>query len=169
MSGSGSVHQSVHQFVAKVSLLATTLIGGGLAEPVLSMPLPQPAPQVMQVGNPRSLQEADDSVNGLAVIGIALAGSAAIGLGLSAIVDRKRPARLSWGTSAGGAVSHSSSDASLNQVSSNLQRKMLRLLHDDRGAAQRLFAHTSLKYPGKSPNWYAEKIIYDLERDRGKY
>ncbi|WAL58827.1 hypothetical protein [Thermocoleostomius sinensis] len=54
-------------------------------------------------------------------------------------------------------------------MSSSLQRKLLRLLHDDRGAAQRLFAHTRLKYPGKSPNWYAEKIIYDLERDRGKY
>jgi hypothetical protein len=41
-------------------------------------------------------------------------------------------------------------------------------LHHDRGAAHRLFVHATLKYPGKAPDWYAEKILYDLVRDRGK-
>jgi hypothetical protein len=164
MSGNGSVHK----FIANVSLLTTAIIGSGFAEPALSASLPQPVPQVMQVGG-RSVQETEDSVNGLAVVCIALAGSAAIGLGLSAIVERKRPSKLTWSPSTGGVVSRSASAAGFDQVSSNLQRKLLRLLHDDRGAANRLFAHTRLKYPGKAPNWYAEKIIYDLERDRGKY
>ena len=49
-----------------------------------------------------------------------------------------------------------------------LQHKLLRLLHNDRGAAFRLLSHVKMKNPGKSTNWYFEKVIYDLERDRGR-
>ncbi|WAL58826.1 hypothetical protein [Thermocoleostomius sinensis] len=101
MSGNGSLHK----LIANVSLLATTIIGGGFVEPALSVPASQsglqPVPQVMQIGGSQAIQKSEDSVNGLAVIGIALAGSAAIGLGLSAIVDRKRPTKLMWSTSTG--------------------------------------------------------------------
>jgi hypothetical protein len=155
MFGNGSVHKAI----AHLSLLTTAIIGGGFAEPAWSSSLPQSAPQVMQIGGPRSIQASEDSVNGLAVIGLALAGSAAIGLGLSAVVERKRPGKLTWSPSTGGAVSRTASAAGFDQVSSSLQRKMLRLLHDDRGAANRLFAHTRLKYPGEAPNWRSRQIL----------
>jgi hypothetical protein len=156
---------SLHQFMAQ-SLLAAAVVGSGLVEPALSTPLPQPNLQMMQIGASRS-DNAADQVNGLAVIGLALAGSAAIGLGLTAVVERKRSSRLSWGT--GNTSLTPSAPARLDQISSGLQRKLLRLLHDDQGAVKRLFTHMCLKYPGNTANWYAEKIIYDLERDRGRY
>ena len=60
-----------------------------------------------------------------------------------------------------------SQGVNLNRASRSLQRQLLLLLHDDRAVAQRLFTQASLRYPGETPNWYAEKVIYDLERDRG--
>ncbi len=117
---------------------------------------------------------AENEVDGAAVLGLALAGSAAIGLGLSAVVERKRPSSATSPhrvrpsrPSRPSSFRQSSPTANFDQVSHSLQAKLLRLLHDDRGAARRLFSYASLKYPGKAANWYAEKIIYDLERDRG--
>ena len=45
----------------------------------------------------------------------------------------------------------------------------MRLLHDDRETANRLLSQAKLKHPNKSVDWYADKVIYDLERDRGSY
>jgi len=42
----------------------------------------------------------------------------------------------------------------------------MRLLHDDRDA-NRLISQVKMKKSNKSSNWYVEKVIYDLERDRG--
>ncbi|MDM9380745.1 hypothetical protein QUB80_08500 [Chlorogloeopsis sp. ULAP01] len=55
----------------------------------------------------------------------------------------------------------------LEQASRKLQKKLINLLHDDRDAATRLLTQAKQKYPGKSIDWYAEKVIYDLQRDRG--
>ena len=55
----------------------------------------------------------------------------------------------------------------LNQASPKLQKKLLRLLHNDIDTANRLVAHAKRKDPTRSINWYVEKAIYDLERDRG--
>ncbi|HEY9659411.1 MAG TPA: hypothetical protein V6C65_13220, partial [Allocoleopsis sp.] len=51
----------------------------------------------------------ENEVNGAAVLGIALAGSAAIGLGMSAVVERKRPASGSFSY-----VAHSARPAQSN-------------------------------------------------------
>ena len=58
---------------------------------------------------------------------------------------------------------------SLDKASRKLQQKLLRLLHDDRDTASRLLSQIKIKNPNKSINWYVEKVIYDLERDRGTY
>ncbi|WP_026733236.1 hypothetical protein [Fischerella sp. PCC 9605] len=55
----------------------------------------------------------------------------------------------------------------LDQGSRKLQRKLLNLLHDDREAAKRLLTQAKLKNPNRTTDWYFEKVIYDLERDRG--
>ncbi|MBW4683275.1 MAG: tetratricopeptide repeat protein [Microcoleus vaginatus WJT46-NPBG5] len=47
-----------------------------------------------------------------------------------------------------------------------LERKLINLLNGNRSAAERLIEQTRQKNPGKSENWYWEKVIYDLERDR---
>lgn len=55
----------------------------------------------------------------------------------------------------------------IEQASRKLQKKLLRLLHDERDTANRLLYQVKLKNPNRSVDWYAEKVIYDLERDRG--
>jgi hypothetical protein len=54
----------------------------------------------------------------------------------------------------------------LKQASPRLQQKLLRLLHNDWDAANRLLSKVKMKNPNRSVNWYVEKVIYDLERDR---
>ncbi|MDM9381174.1 hypothetical protein QUB80_10710 [Chlorogloeopsis sp. ULAP01] len=47
-----------------------------------------------------------------------------------------------------------------------LQKQLLTLLRGDVSAAKRLLKHQRQLHPGKSDNWYLEKVIYDLQRDR---
>ncbi|MEL6909984.1 MAG: hypothetical protein AAFO85_07230 [Cyanobacteria bacterium J06598_4] len=53
----------------------------------------------------------------------------------------------------------------LDRLSPKLRRELLRLVHN-RQTASRLLAGTLTSHPGRSPNWVAEKVIYDLKRDR---
>lgn len=53
------------------------------------------------------------------------------------------------------------------QASRNLQIKLLRLLNNDRHTANRLIALAKARNPDKSTDWWVEKVIFDLERDRG--
>ena len=62
--------------------------------------------------------------------------------------------------------SNSSSNATLlARVSPKLRRELLRLVHNQQ-TADRLMNGTSIGHPGRSANWVAEKVIYDLKRDR---
>lgn len=47
-----------------------------------------------------------------------------------------------------------------------LQADLLGLLKNDVPTAKRLLLYQRQLNPGKSDNWYLEKVIYDLERDR---
>lgn len=58
---------------------------------------------------------------------------------------------------------------SINQASRKLQKQVLRLLHDDQATANRLLSQVKIKNPNRSIDWCVEKVIYDLERDRGRY
>ena len=53
----------------------------------------------------------------------------------------------------------------LTRVSPKLRRELLRLVHNQQ-TANRLMNGTSISHPGRSANWVAEKVIYDLKRDR---
>ncbi|MHC5717166.1 MAG: hypothetical protein ACYTX0_34885 [Nostoc sp.] len=47
-----------------------------------------------------------------------------------------------------------------------LQADLLTLLNGDVAAAKRLLILQRRNNPGQSDNWYLEKVIYGLERDR---
>ncbi len=47
-----------------------------------------------------------------------------------------------------------------------LQSELMVLLQGNVGTAKRLLRQQRRMRPGKSDNWYLEKVIYDLERDR---
>ena len=57
----------------------------------------------------------------------------------------------------------------LEQAPRPLQRKLLLLLHGDRQAANRLLSAAKERNPGRTIQWYAEKVLFDLQRDYGKY
>lgn len=47
-----------------------------------------------------------------------------------------------------------------------LQHRLIGLLRGDIATAKRLLKQQRQLHKGKSDNWYLEKVIYDLERDR---
>jgi hypothetical protein len=53
----------------------------------------------------------------------------------------------------------------LDRLSPKLRKKLLQLIHN-RETANRLLTGAMFNHAGRSPNWLAEKVIYDLERDR---
>lgn len=55
-----------------------------------------------------------------------------------------------------------------DQASRELQDKLMRLVQGDDKLAVRLLSQVKINNPGRSVNWYVEKVIYDLERDRGR-
>jgi hypothetical protein len=54
-----------------------------------------------------------------------------------------------------------------SSASSSLERKLLSLVGGDRSLATRLLLNVRWKNPRKSRTWCYEKVIYDLQRDRG--
>ena len=62
-------------------------------------------------------------------------------------------------------ASNGSSSALITSVNPKLRRELLRLVHNQ-ATANRLLSGTANSHPGRSANWVAEKVIYDLKRDR---
>jgi hypothetical protein len=100
------------------------------------------------------------------MLGLLVLGSVAIVINLSQrnANDGLRPA---GGDRSISIISRKSeTDSILQQASRRLRQKLLTLLHNDWDAANRLLAKVKTKNPHKSNDWYVEKVIYDLERDR---
>jgi hypothetical protein len=138
------------RFTHPVSLVLTGIVDSLL----VAEAMPAPQAELMQL---RPQTEEVREVNGGAVLAIAALGSAGIGIALTAAHELKRPAQRSQ--------SHNNPVAAI-RANPRLQRKLMRLLHDDQKVADRLIAQTALKHPGKTPDWYVEKVMYDLQRDR---
>ena len=98
------------------------------------------------------------------LLGLAAVGGTAVGVILSA----KKANNLFKSNSELSAESKENT-IRLEQASRELQKKLLRLLHNDRDTANRLLFQVKMRNPNKSSDWYVEKVIYDLERDRGSY
>ncbi|GEM_PF-2769848 len=54
----------------------------------------------------------------------------------------------------------------LDPKNRQLQSRLLVLLHGDTTTAKRLLRQQRQLQPGRTDNWYLEKVIHDLERDR---
>ena len=61
------------------------------------------------------------------------------------------------------------SEIRIEQVSRQLQHNLLLLLNGDRNTANRLLNLAKTRNPQKSVQWCAEKVIFDLQRDHGRY
>lgn len=62
-----------------------------------------------------------------------------------------------------GNISHSYRNDPKNR---HLQHQLIGMLRGDTALAKRLLKQQRKIHPGRSDNWYLEKVIYDLERDR---
>lgn len=144
------------------ALITAGAIGGLVAGVDISgNPLVNHATQ-MQLMEPNQPRSQSDSGLGL-LLAIAVVG------GVGATVYRGRNRSHSFESK--GKHYHldqATSPNQLSQLNGTLQHKLLRQLHGDRAAANRLLVHTKLKYPDRSMSWCAEKVIYDLERDRSR-
>lgn len=96
-------------------------------------------------------------------------GIAAVGGGAAAVILSANKINNPYKSSS--TLSHESKENTirLEQASRKLQKKLLRLLHDEQDTALRLVSQVKMKNPDRSINWCVEKVIYDLERDRGSY
>jgi hypothetical protein len=148
------------------SLWGSAIAGSILAASLVSSPVSSVNSQTMQAIRIRPSPTEPTTINRVAVMAIAFGGAVGVCLGLNVALDRKRSPQPGWGASS--RAFRSSQSHRLDQVSRPLQRKLLLLLHQDLGAANRLLMQASFKYPDKSAEWYAEKVIYDLQRDRGR-
>jgi hypothetical protein len=77
----------------------------------------------------------------------------------SARQQQRRNARNSWSVGA--------APPRRGKTPAHLERRLLVLLNGDRDAAKRLIELARLQTAGKSDQWYWEKVIFDLEHDRG--
>lgn len=101
-------------------------------------------------------------VLGLTALGIAAVGAALNAKGSDSSKLSSIPHFNSKSTASPGTIH-------IEQASRHLRKKLLRLLHDDRDTANRLLSQAQRKNPNRSVDWYTDKVIYDLERDRGGY
>jgi hypothetical protein len=142
---------SLPKLIHPVSLVLAGIVGSVLVAEAL--PAPQTEPQIMQL-QARPIEKVEE-VNGAAVLGIATLGSAGVGIALTALHERDRRNRSSF-----------QPQKISRKANPKLQRQLLRLLHEDHQAAERLVNYAALKNPGHNADWYVEKVIYDLRRDR---
>ena len=146
--------------------IVTSLIGAGIAGSLAALPVRANEAKaidnaeitVSQIyGNPsNNNQGSDDLKNLVGLTGLAI-GTGVVGYQVSKAYKPSFANSLPT-------TSNGSTDL-LIRVSPKLRRELLRLVHNQ-ATANRLLSGTANSHPGRSANWIAEKVIYDLKRDR---
>ena len=148
--------------------ILTALIGTGLVSSIVALPVRANEDNSVKSTNAElilsqinydrgsnSNEPSDDFKNIIGLTGLAV-GTGVIGYHVS---KAYKPSFVALPN-----INNSSSDL-LTRVSPKLRRELLRLVHNQQ-TANRLMKGTSINHPGRSANWVAEKVIYDLKRDR---
>jgi hypothetical protein len=148
-----------HLKTALATLVSTSIASSLLVLPLLSTGrIDRNIPSVIEAQtNPFAENDSVDEAEKL--LGLTLLGAGAAG--------------IIWGFSKKNKQSLPNSSRldnalSIDRASPQLRQKLLRLMHNDRAGANRLLTGAKLNNPNRSINWLAEKVIYDLERDRGR-
>lgn len=113
--------------------------------------------------------EVAEKIDSSTILGLAALGGGAVAVALSAKKAKHSAVLSSIPSRSITSKLDEESSIRIEQASRKLQKKLLLLLHDERALANRLLNQVKLKNPNKSVDWYVEKVIYDLERDRGGY
>ena len=158
MSHTFSIHDSVTAFKVLATTAAASLLVGYPFTTTLKVEQP-----VSQLADFSSITlQATGQVNKTALmLTTAAAGGAAVGVALWA-TKGKNPSF----TGRSKLQNQESTTLNVDQISHKVRAKLLTLLHSDRKTANRLLTQAKLKYPNKTTDWCADKVIYDLVRDR---
>ena len=155
--------------------LLTTLIGTGIAGSLATLPVKasndlvksstnseltlsqinESNYQFRQSDRPNNLESWDNFQNVVGLTGLAI-GTGVIGY----YVTRAYNPSL-----ANSIPTVNGTGSLLDRINPKLRKELLRLVHN-KATASRLLTGTLTSHPGRSPNWVAEKVIYDLKRDR---
>ncbi|MGJ5676514.1 MAG: hypothetical protein ACR9NN_23410 [Nostochopsis sp.] len=158
---------SVHKSVDALKVLATGVVSSLLVfqlAPTIAQRVEQPVIEFADSSSTTpTVVTPQDNQSKLWLVA-AVVGGVAIGVGLKDRGNRQANAidSASFAGSKTGIIS-------FEQASRKLQNRLMTLLHNDRQAAKRLFTQAQLKFPNKTADWYVDKVIYDLERDRGGF
>ncbi|MEM7595589.1 MAG: hypothetical protein AAF383_29490 [Cyanobacteria bacterium P01_A01_bin.83] len=149
--------------------ILTTLISTGFASSLVALPvranedtLVKPVNDELilsqvDYGN-RYSNEPSDSLKNAVGLGVLAIGTGVIGYHVSRAYKPSLVNSLPT-------INSGSSATLLARVSPKLRQDLLRLVHNQQ-TANRLLNGTYRSHPGRSANWIAEKVIYDLKRDR---
>lgn len=156
----------------RASLWMSAIAGGLVATSMMFAAVPSRNSQIMQLDEfaaaAPAVTETNPATDSATMIALALGGGAVLGLGVNAARTHQGSQASTQPGTATTSFGQSQNVSYLNQANRSLRRKLLLLLHEDQQAAERLVQQASFKTPGKSPDWYLEKVIYDLQRDRGR-
>lgn len=94
---------------------------------------------------------------------------AAVGAIITVLILNARKTNNTFQPSSKNRANSQQDTISIDQANRHQRQKLLRILHNDRDAANRLLAHVKRKNPNRSIDWCVEKVIFDLKRDRGRY
>ena len=147
--------------------IVTTLIGTGIAGSLIALPvrasednLIEPTSHLIlsQVsdGERNYTESSDNFKNIIGLTGLAI-GTGVVGYHLTRAYKPSLANSLP--------TVNNSSTSLLARVSPKLRRELLRLVHNQQ-TADRLLSGTFNSHRDRSANWLAEKVIYDLKRDR---
>ena len=136
----------------------STVIGTGIASSIVALPAKANKPDLVFSQNYTysdrpSSTDGDNLRNIIGLTGLAI-GTGVVGYHLSRAY---KPSVANLPTNNTGSL--------LDRVTPKLRQELLRLVHN-RATADRLLSGTLNSHPYRSPNWLAEKVIYDLKRDR---
>ncbi len=156
---------SIHKSVDALKVLATGVVSSLLVfqlAPTIAQRVEQPVTQLADSSSTTpTLVTSQDNQSKLWLVA-AVVGGVALGVTLKDRGNRQASTKDS------ASFAGSTTDIiSYEQASRKLKNRLMTLLHDDREAAKRLFTQAQLKFPNKTADWYVDKVIYDLERDRG--
>ena len=151
------LHHSSRPLPRWIAPILGGVLGGVLLMPIAPKVLDSPNPPI-QTAQLRPARESlrDDSFSdtnrNVAAFAIVALGAGIIG--------------WSWKSKQTAPATSPNSSRWFGTGQSRSQRELVRLLHNDHQAAQRLVQQVQAKHPERSLDWCVEKVIYDLQRDR---
>lgn len=141
-------------------ILTALMMSAGIASSIITTPVKAQVPSFdgvtySQINRDNSFNEPSDELKTIvAFAGLAI-GTGVIGYHVS---KAYRPSFAS-------PIPKAENNGILGKVSPKLRKELLRLIQD-RQTVNRLLKGTYKSHPGRSADWLAEKVIYDLKRDR---